>query len=118
DGIRDFHVTGVQTCALPILRIERDFSEYARIFVKPAASFSTLSYDRIVSENNVEIPESHIIKQNLYTVNVGLSISIPGTKRCKVGGCGVVMKHLHNGVEFRGSSIWKMQDRKVGQWYK
>src|SRR5690606_40768938 len=22
DGIRDFHVTGVQTCALPILRIE------------------------------------------------------------------------------------------------
>jgi len=100
------------------LRIERDFSEYARIFVKPAASFSALSYDRIVSENNVEIPESHTIKQNLYTVNVGLSISILGTKRCKVGGCGVVMKHLHNGVEFRGSSIWKMQDRKVGQWYK
>src|SRR5690606_40605397 len=24
DGIRDFHVTGVQTCALPISRAERD----------------------------------------------------------------------------------------------
>src|SRR5690606_40788284 len=25
DGIRDFHVTGVQTCALPILYRERDY---------------------------------------------------------------------------------------------
>src|SRR6266511_5807779 len=24
DGIRDFHVTGVQTCALPISRVERE----------------------------------------------------------------------------------------------
>src|SRR5690606_40172019 len=28
DGIRDFHVTGVQTCALPILP-EEDFNSYA-----------------------------------------------------------------------------------------
>src|SRR5207302_7454971 len=27
DGIRDFHVTGVQTCALPILRGGRDASD-------------------------------------------------------------------------------------------
>src|SRR5690606_11541781 len=29
DGIRDFHVTGVQTCALPILAIDNDNSVYA-----------------------------------------------------------------------------------------
>src|SRR5690554_5343142 len=100
------------------LRIEREFSEYAKLFVKPAVSFSTLAYDKTVISNNLEVMESHPIDQRLYTINVGLSISIPGTKRCKVNGCGVVMKHLHNGVEYRGSSIWKLQNRKVGQWYK
>src|SRR5690606_40981384 len=28
DGIRDFHVTGVQTCALPILVVSRSPSKY------------------------------------------------------------------------------------------
>src|SRR5690606_29603038 len=31
DGIRDFHVTGVQTCALPIFLIVDDFSTMRRI---------------------------------------------------------------------------------------
>src|SRR5690606_41053916 len=32
DGIRDFHVTGVQTCALPILRVP------AQVFIENEAS--------------------------------------------------------------------------------
>lgn len=100
------------------LRVERELSEYARIYVKPSASFYKLAYDQTVTQAAVDILERQSINQNLYTLNVGLSVSIPGTKRCKVAGCGVVMKHLHNGVEYRGSSIWKKQDRKVGQWYK
>src|SRR5690606_40356744 len=31
DGIRDFHVTGVQTCALPILRLTREPSSNAAV---------------------------------------------------------------------------------------
>jgi hypothetical protein len=27
------------------------------------------------------------------------------------------MKHNHNGVEYRGSSIFNFQNRKIGQWY-
>jgi hypothetical protein len=98
------------------LRIEREFSEYAKLFVKPGVSFSKFSYNRSVVQNNVDVMEIQSIDQKMYAIQLGLSISIPGTKRCKVGGCGVVMKHLHNGVEYRGSSIWKMQNRKVGQW--
>jgi hypothetical protein len=98
------------------LRIEREFSEYTKIFIKPAASFADFSYNMIVNHNNLEELEMQNVTQNFYTVNIGISISIPGTKRCKVGGCGVVMKHLHNGIEYRGSSIWYMQNRKVGQW--
>ncbi|MEX2593484.1 MAG: hypothetical protein WD426_11990 [Anditalea sp.] len=97
-------------------RIEREFSEYTKIFIKPTVSFTTLSYNRTVTHDNLEVLEMQNLHQNLFTINFGLSINIPGTKRCKVGGCGVVMKHIHNGVEYRGSSIWNLQNRKVGQW--
>src|SRR5690606_39326279 len=41
DGIRDFHVTGVQTCALPILK------GYATItFLKDFSFTTNISYDR------------------------------------------------------------------------
>ncbi len=93
------------------LRVEYDFSEYSKIFIRPSTSFRTFSY------THNSIPEIQNIDQTLYALQVGVSISLPGTKRCKVGGCGVVMKHNHNGVEYRGSSIWKRQNRKVGQWY-
>src|SRR5690606_40507106 len=37
DGIRDFHVTGVQTCALPILfLVKRPRSVAAKIFPSPS----------------------------------------------------------------------------------
>ncbi|GAB3657667.1 hypothetical protein GCM10028791_30280 [Echinicola sediminis] len=93
------------------LRIEREFSEYTKVFLKPNAEFRKFNYE-------LEDPrESQAIDQQIFTVNLGLAIRMPGTKRCKFPGCGVKMKHLHNGVEYRGSSIWQMQNRKVGQWY-
>lgn len=113
----DSHLSATEPFYSLGLRIEREFSEYAKIYLKPAASFYKLAYDKTVVQNGVEVFETQPIKQNIYTLNIGLSVSIPGTKRCKVAGCGVVMKHLHDGVEYRGSSIWKRQDRKVGQWY-
>ncbi|AGA79789.1 hypothetical protein [Echinicola vietnamensis] len=93
------------------LRIEREFSEYTKIFLKPNASFRKFNYQLPGLE------ESQMIEQSLFTINLGVALRLPGTKRCKIPGCGVKMKHLHNGVEYRGSSIWHMQNRKVGQWY-
>ncbi|MFO7822498.1 MAG: hypothetical protein R6V72_01075 [Cyclobacterium sp.] len=92
------------------LRLEYDFSEYTRAFVRSAAAFRTFAYTA------PEAQEIQNIDQNVYSLQVGVSVSLPGTKKCKVGGCRVVMKHLHNGVEYRGSSIWYRQNRKVGQW--
>jgi hypothetical protein len=93
------------------LRVEKEFSEYTKFFVKAGAEFRNYTYQ-------TEIPEEfQTIGQNLFFAQVGLSISLPSTKRCKVPGCGVVMKHLHNGVEYRGSSIFQLQNRRVGQWY-
>ncbi|UCS95882.1 hypothetical protein KZP23_18380 [Echinicola marina] len=93
------------------LRIERELSEYTKVYIKPNAEFRKFNYQVPTLE------ESQIIEQNLYTVNICLSLRLPGTKRCKIGGCGVKMKHLHDGIEYRGSSIWNMQNRKIGQWY-
>ncbi|AKP53558.1 hypothetical protein [Cyclobacterium amurskyense] len=91
-------------------RVERDLSEYSKFFIKPSAEFRPYEYNMA---NPIEV---QTIEQTLYTLQVGVSMSLPGSKRCKIAGCKVVMKHLHNGVEYRGSSIWKRQNRKVGQW--
>jgi hypothetical protein len=93
------------------LRIERDFSEYTKVFIKGGADFRKYTY------SSSDFSESQSITQNLYGLQVGMAIKIPGTKRCKIQGCGVVMKHLHDGIEYRGSSIFNLQNRKVGQWY-
>lgn len=93
------------------MRVEYDFSEYAKVFVKGGAEFREFTYAAS------DFSEFQNIDQTVYGLQAGLAIKIPGTKRCKIQGCGVVMKHLHDGVEYRGSSIFNMQNRKIGQWY-
>lgn len=93
------------------LRVERDFSEYAKFFLKGGAEFRSFTYA------SSDYSESQNLDQQLYAMQLGLSVRIPGTKRCKIAGCGVVMKHMHNGIEYRGSGIFNLQNRKIGQWY-
>ncbi|HSJ68712.1 MAG TPA: hypothetical protein VK921_13595 [Anditalea sp.] len=92
------------------LRVERELSEYAKVYIKPNFEMRTFGYDR------PDLEELQVLKQQLFTINAGFSIRMPGNKRCKVAGCGVKMRHIHDGVEYRGSSIWNMQNRKIGQW--
>ena len=92
-------------------RVEYDFSEYAKFFFKGGGEFRKFTYAA------ADFSQFQNIDQNVYGLQAGMAIKIPGTKRCKIGGCGVVMKHLHNGIEYRGSSIFNLQNRKVGQWY-
>ncbi|TFV97854.1 hypothetical protein E4S40_04220 [Algoriphagus kandeliae] len=93
------------------LRLERDFSEYTKLFLKGGVDLRSFTY------SSSDFSEFQELDQRLYAMQIGLAIRIPGTKRCKIQGCGVVMKHMHNGIEYRGSSIFKLQDRKIGQWY-
>lgn len=93
-------------------RVEKEFSEYTKMFIRPAMTIRQFGYNP-----GLESGELQTIQQQLYTLQFGVAVRLPSTKRCKVPGCGVVMKHIHNGVEYRGSSIWRMQNRKVGQWY-
>jgi hypothetical protein len=92
------------------LRIGYDLSEYASVFAKG-------KYMQRSFVNNSSDFTPFPMEQEVYSVQFGLSMKVPGTKRCKINGCGVVMKHNHNGVEYRGSSIFNFQNRKIGQWY-
>ena len=93
------------------LRLERDFSEYTKLFIKGGAEFRKFTFA------SFDYSELQNIDQQVYAMQLGFSVRFPGTKRCKVQGCGVVMKHMHNGIEYRGSSIFNLQNRKIGQWY-
>lgn len=92
------------------LRIGYDLSEYASVFAKA-------KYMQRFFVNDSSDFTAFPMDQEVYSLQVGLAMKVPGTKRCKVTGCGVVMKHNHNGVEYRGSSIFSLQNRKIGQWY-
>lgn len=91
------------------LRVSYDLSEYASVFVKG-------KYMQRSFENGSPDFTPFAMNQEVYSVQTGFSIRPPGTKRCRINGCGVVMKHNHNGVEYRGSSIFYFQNRKIGQW--
>lgn len=93
------------------MRVEYDFSEYAKVFMKGGAEFRKFTYAAS------DFSEYQNIDQNVYGLQAGLALTLPGTKRCKIQGCGVVMKHMHDGIEYRGSSIFNFQNRKIGQWY-
>lgn len=92
------------------IRLEYDLSEYATVFLKGEVELRSL-----VNETKALYPFP--LDQRQLGIKAGISMRMPGTKMCKIKGCGVVMKHMHNGVEYRGSSIFNLQNRKIGQWY-
>ncbi|MGY6558143.1 MAG: hypothetical protein ACXIT9_02560 [Nitritalea sp.] len=109
------------------LRFEYLLGEYFRLFIKGGAEFSNLEFEArrvpFLPEENLSpglvgsdpLVDSQEFRQRFLTAQIGLAINLPGSKRCKVPGCGVKMRHLHDGVEYRGSSIFNLQNRRIGQ---
>src|SRR5690606_40705759 len=80
DGIRDFHVTGVQTCALPIFQIKDDLFDYGDIDVgKP------LGID--IKERKMTLPLIHALSRSNWS-----------TKRKIIG---IIKNESHNRSEER-----------------
>ena len=93
-----------------VIRLGYQLSEYASIFMKG-------KYMQRSFVNGSSDFSPFPMDQAMYSLQAGITMKVPGTKRCKINGCGVVMKHRHNGIEYRGSSIFNLQNRKIGQWY-
>ena len=93
-------------------RVEREMSEYFRIFVRP--SFELKSY-------KLNIPESTSIthKFNAFYINVGVSYRLPELRRCPFRQCHAQINHVHGNREYRSRvhPFYKKQNPHYGENY-
>ena len=93
------------------MTLERNLSEYFKVFVRPAYEFK--GYTLTLPENGPEIKH----KQNAFFLGFGASYSIPPLKRCPITRCHSQIDHQHSGIEFRSRrhKIYKKQHPNYGE---
>ncbi len=91
--------------------IERDFSEYFRVFVRP--SYEIKSYKLTLPE----LQQTVTHKFNAFYINVGASYRFPELRRCVVKTCKAQMNHAHGNREYRSRihPIYKKQNPHYGE---
>lgn len=91
--------------------VEREMSEYFRVFVRP--SYEIKSYKMTPPEGGQSI--SH--KFNAFYVNVGVTYRIPELRKCFLKTCKAQMNHAHGNREYRSRvhPIYKKQNPHYGE---
>ncbi|BDD08950.1 hypothetical protein FUAX_13820 [Fulvitalea axinellae] len=100
-----FENSGVIEFALPI---EREFSEYFRVVLRPAYQIKDASYS---NQGSPTISP----KLNAFNVTLGINIRIPEIPRCKTYRCNTQVKHRHGDKAYRGQPVFYPQNPKMGQ---
>lgn len=93
--------------------IERQCSEYFRLFVRP-------SYE--IKKYRLSIPESGQTinhKFNALYINAGFTYRLPELRRCFIKDCHAQINHAHGNREYRSRRhpIWKKQNPHYGENY-
>jgi hypothetical protein len=91
--------------------VERDLSEYFRVFVRP-------SYE--VKNYGLSLPETGLsLKHNLnaFYLNFGVTYRIPELPRCFHRNCQAQINHAHGNREYRSRMhpLWKKQNPGYGE---
>jgi hypothetical protein len=91
--------------------IERDMSEYLRLFVRPSYDFKNYT---------LSLPESgQSIKHrfNAFYLNVGLTYRIPELRKCFLKDCRAQINHAHGNREYRSRihPVYKKQNPNYGE---
>jgi len=91
--------------------VERDLSEYLKVFVRPA--YEIKSYNLAVPTSGKSI---HYGINAVY-VNVGFTYSIPELPRCFLKECHAQINHAHGNKEYRSRrhAIYKKQNPGYGE---
>ena len=91
--------------------VERDFSEYFRVFVRP--SYEIKSYKLSLPESGQSITH----KLNAFYINVGASYRIPEFRKCPFQTCRVQINHAHGNREYRSRAhaIYLKQNPHYGE---
>jgi hypothetical protein len=91
--------------------VEREMSEYFRIFVRPSYEFK--SYKLSIPETTQSITH----KFNAFYLNVGATYRFPELRRCFLKTCKAQMNHAHGNKEYRSRvhPIYKKQNPHYGE---
>jgi hypothetical protein len=95
------------------ITIERELSEYFRLFVRP--SYELRSYTLNLAEAGKNIDH----KFNALYVNLGVTYRIPELRKCVVKGCMAQINHAHGNKEYRSRRhpVYKKQNPRTGENY-
>lgn len=93
--------------------VEREFSEYFRVFVRP--SFEIRGYKIAVPESGASL--SH--RMNTVYFNVGATYRLPELRRCYNKSCKAQLNHVHGNREYRSRvhPFYKKQNPHYGENY-
>lgn len=93
--------------------VEREMSEYFRLFLRP--SFELKNYKLSIPESGNEITH----RFNAFYINVGATYRIPELRRCYNRDCHAQINHAHGNREYRSRRhpIWKKQNPHYGENY-
>lgn len=96
------------------ITIERDLSEYLKLFVRP--SFDIKNYTLSVPGSN---DRSIVHNLNAFYVNVGLSYRLPELAKCYHPDCHAQINHAHGNREYRSRMhpFYKKQNPHYGENY-
>jgi len=93
-------------------QIEKEMSEYFRLFVRPSYELKSFK---------LNVPESAAIthKFNAFYVNVGFTYRLPELRRCVFRQCRAQLNHVHGNKEYRSRvhPFYKKQNPHYGENY-
>ncbi len=93
--------------------VEREMSEYFKLFVRPSYEFK--GYTLTVSESNKNIRHN----MNAFYIHVGASYRLPELRKCYHKQCRSQINHAHGNREYRSRihPIYKKQNPHYGENY-
>jgi hypothetical protein len=93
--------------------VEREFSEYFRVFVRP--SYEIKNYKLTIPESGNAVTH----RLNAFYVNVGVTYRLPELRRCFLKSCKAQMNHAHGDKEYRSRvhPFYKKQNPHYGENY-
>jgi hypothetical protein len=93
--------------------VERDMSEYFKLFVRP--SYELRHYNLSIPESGGSITHHF----NGYYLNIGATYRLPELRRCFMKGCHAQLNHAHGNREYRSRMhpIYKKQNPHYGENY-
>ena len=86
---------------------EKTVSKYFKLYIRPAVELRSYA----LNNGQIDIPN----KMTMFSINIGVLLKYPTYPRNKFKAHHVQMEHVFNGKMYRGRSIFRKQNPRIGQ---